>query len=258
MNSPRRLPRLGLVWRFGAASALTVLLAALVLGPEVVQRVSDADTRRVLRMVAEADVARLAAGEPAKPERSEATGLDRVVVARATLRRRADGAVVVTGAPLAREGLTPDQAARVVRGEEVSTVVRRDGVAVFVEARPSSQGGLVAAQRRPDGLAQSVLDRALPAWTRAALAVALAGALAAAALAWLTGRPLRRLTGAAADLAAGRRDVALPERGPAEVAALSREINALALALAHEETRQREFLSSAATPNGTSRRAPGR
>lgn len=227
---------------------LIVVLASLVLGlvgARIVQGVSDSNARKVLKMVADADAERVAAGLPAKPDALDPTALDRVAVHRGTIRRAGPGGPPrVTGTALAREALTPAQAQRVLEGEKLSTVIRRDGVTVFVEARPTREGGLVVAQRRPDGLTQQVADEALPVWTWAAAGVAVAGALLAMLLAWLTGRPLRRLAGAAADLAEGHRDVALPESGPAEVATLAAEFNALAAALARSEARQREFLMS--------------
>lgn len=244
----RRLPRPGLAARFGAVGVLTVLVASLVLGvvgARIVQGVSDSSARKILRMVADADAQRVKAGLPAKPDDVDPTALDRVAVQRATIRRPAGpGEARVNGAALARTALSPNQIQRVLGGNDVSEVIRRDGVAVFVEARPTPDGGIVVAQRRPDGLTQGLADEALPRWAWAATAVAVVGALLAGLLAWWTGRPLRRLVTAAADLAAGRRDVALPERGPAEVATLAAEVNALAAALARAEARQREFLMS--------------
>jgi two-component system sensor histidine kinase BaeS len=52
------------------------------------------------------------------------------------------------------------------------------------------------------------------------------------------------MAAAAGDLASGARDVAVPESGPAEVAAVGAALNELARSLAHSEARQREFLLS--------------
>ncbi|MBL7491500.1 HAMP domain-containing histidine kinase [Frankia sp. AgB1.9] len=85
------------------------------------------------------------------------------------------------------------------------------------------------------------------------LLIALVVALAVATVAGLVlarrlARPLRALAGAAHALASGRRDVdvtlALPTRGPVEIADVADALAGLAAALATSEARQREFLLS--------------
>ena len=71
--------------------------------------------------------------------------------------------------------------------------------------------------------------------------------LAVGAGLWLSGRlarPLVHAASAAQQLAHGRRDVRVTPEGPAEVAAVSESLNALAAALATSEDRQRAFLLS--------------
>jgi two-component system sensor histidine kinase BaeS len=82
-----------------------------------------------------------------------------------------------------------------------------------------------------------------------ALVVALAVAtVAGLVLARRLARPLRALAGAAHALASGRRDadvtLALPTRGPVEIADVADALAGLAAALATSEARQREFLLS--------------
>jgi two-component system, OmpR family, sensor kinase len=149
---------------------------------------------------------------------------------------------VERGQPLARAALTADQAARVAAGEELSTVRDVSGGTVLVEARPTSRGGLIFAQRQADarGDGGPIFRRTLVAMLIGLGVAVVAGLI----LARLLARPLRRAASAAHALALGARDVRVPPQGPAEVAEVAESINTLAAALEHSEGRQREFLLS--------------
>jgi two-component system OmpR family sensor kinase len=128
-------------------------------------------------------------------------------------------------------------------GKQVSASSVVDGETYLVEARPVRTGGaIVLVQRLEDSRA---LGRQLVGRTVLALIIGLA--VAALAAWWLAGRfsrPLRRTAAAAHTLAAGARQVRVPEDGPAEVAEVAASLNALAAALEASEGRQREFLLS--------------
>jgi two-component system, OmpR family, sensor kinase len=146
------------------------------------------------------------------------------------------------GQPLARAALTADQAARVAAGGELSAVRDVSGGTVLVEARPTSRGGLILAQRQADarGDGGPIFRRTLVALLIGLGVAVVAGLI----LARLLARPLRRAASAAHALALGARDVRVPPQGPAEVAEVAESINTLAAALEHSEGRQREFLLS--------------
>jgi two-component system sensor histidine kinase BaeS len=144
--------------------------------------------------------------------------------------------------PLVPDTLDAEQLARVRDGENVSLSETVDGVAVYVEARPTDAGGVVLVQRHGDAVSTdgSVIRRTL-------LAIAIGVAVAAAVGALLARRialPLRRTAAAAHALATGRRDVVLPTAGPEEVAEVVAAINTLAASLAYSESRHRKFLLS--------------
>jgi len=152
------------------------------------------------------------------------------------------GGRVVTTSPLVQGALTSADIAEVLSGDAVSATRTVDGSTAFIEARPTSRGGLVLVQRRSDAVAGD--ERAI---RRVVLALLIAGAVAAALgllVAWRLALPLRRAAAAAHSLAAGDRDVRLPTEGPAEIADVSDAFNTLALALQQSEARQREFLLS--------------
>jgi two-component system sensor histidine kinase BaeS len=116
------------------------------------------------------------------------------------------------------------------------------GKPVYVEGRPTTDGGIVLVQRRAD--AQALDDAAV---RRIVLALVIAGAVAAAIgllVAWRLALPLRRTARAAHALAAGQRDVQVMPEGPAEVADVAQAVNGLSAALTRSEARQREFLLS--------------
>jgi len=148
----------------------------------------------------------------------------------------------VAGNRLARAALGPGDVARVLAGSPISTRRTVLGRSVFIEARPTPTGGIVLVQPRADALAGG--DEAIRRTVVALLIAAGIAVLLGLAVSWRLGRPLRRTAQAARELASGRRDVAVPLEGPAEVAEVGAALNALAGALAQSESRQREFLLS--------------
>lgn len=149
---------------------------------------------------------------------------------------------VVTGA--APAALPADVVAAAAAGQPVDRVAAIGGRAYFVEARPlaAGEGSVVLLQpRAASGSLTAPLRR------RLLIAVALGLLVAALAGLWLSSRlarPLVRAATAAQLLRHGRRDVQVTPEGPAEVAAVTESLNALATALALSEDRQRSFLLS--------------
>jgi two-component system sensor histidine kinase BaeS len=82
--------------------------------------------------------------------------------------------------------------------------------------------------------------------TFGAAALLLVAALGTAAIARRVSRPVRLLTGASLQLAAGRLDVRVPTRGQDELARLSGAFNAMAEALQRSEERQRRLVADVA------------
>ncbi|MFJ9539753.1 ATP-binding protein [Streptomyces sp. NPDC101225] len=128
-------------------------------------------------------------------------------------------------------------------GHAVSATARLDGHQVVVEGVPTATGGgLVLAQP------MSAVDQATGRM-RGALALPLLLGLTGAVLGGaLLGRRLARPVVLAARtahrLSAGERGLTVPAAGPAEVAELAGALNTLDAALAHSESRQRDFLLS--------------
>jgi two-component system sensor histidine kinase BaeS len=129
-------------------------------------------------------------------------------------------------------------------GEPVNTEADVGGTGYFVAARPLSDraGSILLLQPRSAA-------RAITTPLRDRLLIALAAGLVIAAIGgwWLSrrlARPLVHAADAAMLLGHGRRDVRVEVEGPAEVAAVSESLNALAAALASSESRQRDFLLS--------------
>ncbi|MEU8658291.1 sensor histidine kinase [Actinoplanes philippinensis] len=79
-----------------------------------------------------------------------------------------------------------------------------------------------------------------------AVALLLLAALGTAGIARRVSRPVRLLTGASLQLAAGRLDVRVPTRGQDELARLSGAFNAMAEALQRSEERQRRLIADVA------------
>lgn len=226
--------------------ALLVVLVTAVVGTGaavvLVQRANDQAAGRTLAALA--DAASTVAGQSANADLGlgrARRALDGMGVQVAVVRTVA-GRTVVTGDPLARRLTTAVLLDRLARGEDASDEVVDEGGRVFVEARASGSGGLVLVQRRSDAVALGQAAIVRMVWGFAAVAVL------AVLLGWWVARrlaaPLRRTAAAAAELAAGHRQVAVEESGPAEVAAVAASVTSLARALAHSEARQREFLLS--------------
>ena len=229
------------------ALTLAVVLATATVGSIaavlLVQRANDAAAARSL--AATADVAQSLATLATSPELGLARAkraLDGVQVQVAIVRSGTPRGTVVTGDPLPRRLLTEAVLAQLVAGQDVSLRVPDDDGQVFLEGRATEAGAIVLAQRRSDAVAlgQDAVSRMRWAFALVALVSVLVG--------WAVSRrmttPLRRMAAAAGDLASGARDVAVPETGPAEVAAVGAALNELARSLAHSEARQREFLLS--------------
>jgi two-component system, OmpR family, sensor kinase len=129
-------------------------------------------------------------------------------------------------------------------GEPFDGSVTISGHAYFAEARPLDGGLGSVVLVQPHTAASEITS---PLRDRLLVALAAGLAVAVAAGAWLSrrlARPLVHAADAAGRLAHGQRDVRVTPEGPAEVAAVSDSINALAGALAVSEDRQRSFLLS--------------
>ncbi|MGZ6827174.1 MAG: HAMP domain-containing protein, partial [Mycobacteriales bacterium] len=137
----------------------------------------------------------------------------------------------------------PQDVRTAAAGGEASVDRRLGGTRYLVEVQPVEGGGGVI-------LVQPLREaRAVTGGVFRKLAVALLLGLGVAVLigvglARRLSQPLVQAAGAAHRLAAGERGVRLAEDGPEEVAELSRSLNALAVALAGSEAREREFLLS--------------
>jgi two-component system, OmpR family, sensor kinase len=147
----------------------------------------------------------------------------------------------VTGAASAM--VRPAVIRQLLAGESVSATRRTTSGPVLIEGRPTPSGGAVVltiAEARIDVTVRESFRRIL-----LALAIGLAVALLAGWLlaVWLT-RPLTATATAARRLAAGDRDVALPQNPPREIADITDALGALATAITTSEGRQREFLLS--------------
>jgi len=150
------------------------------------------------------------------------------------------GGRVVGAAP----GTLPaDVVAAAAAGEVVDTDVAIGGRDYFAEGRPLSAGGSILLVQ-PHSAARAITT---PLRNRLLIALAAGLLLAVVAGLWLSGRlarPLVHAAAAAEQLGRGRRDVRVIPEGPAEVAAVSDSLNALATALTTSEDRQRAFLLS--------------
>lgn len=223
-----------LAWRV-TASCLVVALVAVGVAAAVALRLVSSTARQVTQqeLGQQADVV--------------ATQLDGVRVGRVVPVLRAQGiSVVLLGGPrdTGQLGKVLDTAGadRAEKGASVSTTVDVGGHTWVVEARPTTAGGFALVRATDDGpLSTAVIRRNLLFALLAGIGVAL---LVGVVVGTLTARPLRRTAAAAHELRTGRRDVRVPENGPAEVAEVAGAVNDLADALARSEARRREFLLS--------------
>lgn len=160
-------------------------------------------------------------------------------------------AVVRRGATGALTGTDPDavRAARRAGLDRVTVdrplhgVATVDGRSLLVEGR-SVDGQIAIALVREVTWAQGT-GRRLVSNVVFALGV---GLLVASGAGWLLARrlagPLRRTAAVASAMSRGRRDLRVPPEGPRELVEVGEAVNALAAALAHSESRQRDFLLS--------------
>jgi two-component system, OmpR family, sensor kinase len=213
-----------------------VLAGGLAIG--LIRSAEDRSARRQLAHVADAAQSTIDAG------RTGALAKRRVLrafgVQAGQLTRRG---VIVTEYPLVRRAVSVADRAAVAAGRAVSDTRTVGGRRIYLEARPiSGNGGIVLVEPRSAATAggEQAIRRTLLAIL---VGVAVAG-IVAVLFARRIARPLRNAADAAHALAVGRRDVAVPPEGPAEVAEVADAVNRLAAALAHSEARQREFLLS--------------
>jgi two-component system sensor histidine kinase BaeS len=225
------------------ASVLATATVGSIAAVLLVQRANDAAAARSL--AAMADVAQSlasVAGSAEIGQQRARRALTGVQVQVAVVRSDTARGTVVTGDPLPRRLLTPSALTALLAGQDVSARVPDEDGPVFLEGRATEAGAIVLAQRGTDAVA---LGQGAVVQLRWAFAlVGLLSVLVGAAVSRRTTTPLRRMAAAAGELASGARDVAVPESGPAEVAAVGTALNELASSLAHSEARQREFLLS--------------
>ena len=223
--------------------AVLTSVAGIVISVNLLQRAGEQTARAAL--VALADQAEATAQVGVSPEAAQARArkaLQSINVQIAVVRTRANGAPTLVGDQVAVRSLTADQTQRLSQGESLSLRLPRDDGILLVEARPTTAGGLVLAQRRGDALALG--GQALQQLTISLVVTGLIAAALGLLVAWRLSRPLKRTAEAATAMARGSRDVAIPEEGPREVADVAASVNRLAGALSHSEARQREFLLS--------------
>jgi two-component system sensor histidine kinase BaeS len=221
-----------------SAAIITAIVAGL-LSVGLARSASEHQARDTLARIADAAVASSEAGGTAASQVRARRTLQAVQVQFAII---GPTGRITSNDPLARAALRPADIAHVLAGSPVSVRRTVAGSIVFIEARPTRDGGLVVVQRRSDALAG--VDEAI----KRVLLALLIGVVIAAGLgllvAYRIARPLRRTAAAAHALALGHRDVAVEPEGPAEVAEVGLAVNSLAASLSHSEGRQREFLLS--------------
>jgi len=239
-------------WSLGAQIALVTTLVAVVavvlsflVSASLVRGAAESQARQTLGHYAElvADSTD-AAGTPLQRLRQNGPAVRALYRVGQIVPMRVRSDTRVVGARAATLLLPSDVIDAAARGDVVDTTVRINGRVYFVEGRPlaNGNGSVVLAQpRAAAGQITTPLRRRIVGALAIGLAVAvLAGLLLSRRLA----RPLVRAAGAAGRLAHGARDVRLQPEGPAEVAAVSESLNALAAALTTSEERQRNFLLS--------------
>ncbi|MFL6075408.1 MAG: sensor histidine kinase [Mycobacteriales bacterium] len=236
-------PRVPLSTRIALVTTVVAVVAALIAGlvsVRLLRRAVDDEARRVLARQATSLQLVLDDQTRGVPQRV-ATLLAQQGIAAGIV--RPGGATQPRKAPRIA-AVTAGRTDRLAGGARLSYSVRALGARWWVETRPLVSGGsLVLAQKAKD-LAG---DLRQPLYRRIGIALGIGAAVAILAgllLAWRLARPLRRAAAAAHQLASGRRDVQVPPEGPAEVAEVAAALNTLAVALAHSEGRQRDFLLS--------------
>lgn len=98
---------------------------------------------------------------------------------------------------------------------------------------------------KPDGQTDDLrfIERQLRAFAWIALAMIVLSAAVALLLAYMLGKPIRRIAAAAKQLAVGRYDVRLPIESGDELGQLSRDFNEMAAALEQSEQTRRQWVS---------------
>lgn len=119
----------------------------------------------------------------------------------------------------------------------VIAVLEDSDRALWVKLRVRDQGWWVVFPAQAFSLGPAA---AWAGWSVVSLALALAGGLA---LMLRVNQPLRALTEAAADIAAGKTPAALPERGPSEIRTLSQAFNHMSNALREQESNRAVLLA---------------
>jgi two-component system OmpR family sensor kinase len=223
-----------------ASSTFVAVVVTFVVSAGLVRSAAEQEARRTLGRYALL-VADGAVPGTARPAGAGTRVLDRVASVR-VVRVHADGST--TGAPAVASGLPASVLADAAGGVPVDAVVTTAGRGAFVAGRPVPAGDgsvlLVQPRAATGALTTPLRDRVLVALVLGLLVAVATGVLLARRLA----RPLEHAATAAARLARGDRAVQVEAEGPAEVAAVSDALNALAGALAVSEDRQRQFLLS--------------
>ncbi len=234
-----RRPRGTLALRISILATAVALITAVVGGviaAGLIRQANLAAARQALGRVADAVQADVNSATAPARARAEVRALK---IATATI---SEDGKVTSANRYARDALTQTEISKVVHGGSVSAQRTVDGAPLLIAARPTRTGGVVLVQHHSDALA--VGDQAV---RRLILALAIAVGIAillGLLVAWRLARPLRRTAAAAHALAGGRRDIAVPPQGPAEVAEVADALNTLAAGLALSEGRQRDFLMS--------------
>ncbi len=223
--------------------AVLTSVAGIVISVNLLQKAGEQTARSALVALADQAEATAQLGVSAEAAQARARkALQSINVQIAVVRDRPVGGPTLVGDQLAARSLTAEQTQRLAGGESLSLRLPRDDGILLVEARPTPAGGIVLAQRRGDALALG--GQALSQLTISLVVTGLIAAALGLLVAWRLSRPLKRTGAAAAAMAQGSRDVAIPEEGPREVAEVAASVNRLAGALSHSEARQREFLLS--------------
>lgn len=222
-----------------AVAVVTALLAG-ALAINLIRAAGDREARRTLSklaVVAQASYETAPDNQPAQRRLRRALAL--LNVRYATVDRSGQ----ISGGGAVMPAVVSDaDVATLLAGNSVSATRHVGGSTIYLEARPTSSGGVLVAQRRTD--AAAVGDFAIRRLVLALLVGAGFATVLALLVARRLARPLRRTAQAAHALAAGHRDVTIAPDGPAEVAEVADAVNALSGALSVSEGRQRDFLMS--------------
>jgi two-component system, OmpR family, sensor kinase len=231
-----------LATRIMLTTTVVAVLAGLLtatIGAGLIRASSDGAARAALKRLAKAAQGTIQDNDTRLGQRRASAQLAALKVGFVVIR---PNRTVVGPAPLAKATLTGADVSAVLAGKSISAVRTVNGRSVFLEARPTSTGGIALVQSRADALSfgSSQQRRLIVAVLVGVVVAAAVGAVVAALLA----RPLRRTAAAARALAAGHRDVTVEPAGPAEIVEVSTAVNQLSESLTLSEARQRQFLLS--------------